>query len=171
MSLSPLSKIQLVQTQPELKKDIYKSTTIPYSFDIHQSFLLLTMKFLTFALLCLPLLAGAQRPSNTSICDFYSSTLLGSNAAKSQALLITLLVNTFVVGKYTTPNVGLPCTGFAAPAVFEGHDVALLPYFTGTYNSTNEGGESGVGGVLFLDDGCATPLQKNTSSNGDVGTR
>ncbi|KAE9364813.1 hypothetical protein N431DRAFT_447960 [Stipitochalara longipes BDJ] len=129
------------------------------------------MKFLTLAVFSLPLLIRAQRPSKTSTCDFYSNTLLGSNTAKSQALLITLLVNTFVVGNYTTPNTGIPCAGFASPAVFEGHDIALLPYFTGAYNSTNEGGNIGAAGVLFLDDGGATPLQKNMSSNGDVGTR
>jgi hypothetical protein len=131
------------------------------------------MKFFILAILnilYLPLLADAQRPSNTSICDFYTTTLLGANTAASQSLLITLLVNTFVIGNYTTPNIGLPCAGIAAPAVYNGTNVALLPYFIGTYNSTNEGGDNGVAGVLFLDDGGATPLGKNMSSNGDVGS-
>jgi hypothetical protein len=128
------------------------------------------MKFLTLPFFSLPLLARAQRPANTSICDFYASNLLGSNTAASQYLLIRIMVNSFVIGNYTTPNIGIPCAGFAAPGVFEGHDVVLLPYFTGAFNSTNEGGDSGVAGVLFLDDGGAAALGKNMSSNGDVGT-
>jgi hypothetical protein len=128
------------------------------------------MKFLTLALSSFPLFVEAQRPSNTFICDFHSSTLLGTNTSASEYLLIRLLVNTFIIGNYTTPNVGLPCAGIAAPAVYNGHDVAVLPYFLRTYNSTNEGGDGGVGGVLFLDDGGAAPLGNNMSSNGDVGT-
>jgi hypothetical protein len=129
------------------------------------------MNFLTLTLLTILPFTTAQRPSNTTICDYYASTLLGSNTAASQILLITLLVNTFVIGNYTTPNVGLPCAGIAAPALYNGTTVELLPYFTGVYNSTNEGGDSGVSGVLFLDDGGAAPLGKNMSSEGDVGTR
>lgn len=129
------------------------------------------MNILALTLLTLLPFTTAQRPTNTSICDYYTPLLLGTNTAPNQLLLITLLVNTFVIGNYTTPNVGLPCAGIAAPALYNGTTIALLPYFTGAYNSTNEGGDSGVGGVLFLDDGGAGPLGKNMGSNGDVGSR
>lgn len=82
---------------------------------------------------------------------------------------MTLLVNTFVIGNYTTPNTGVSVHGFAAPGMYNGTTVALLPYFTGAYNSTNEGGTVGAS-KLFLDDGRAVPLQKNMSSNGDTST-
>lgn len=78
---------------------------------------------------------------------------------------MTLLVNTFVIGNYTTPNVGVTVHGIAAPAEYNGHSVALLPYFTGEMNSTNTGGNEGAS-ELFLDDGGAAPLSKNMSSNG-----
>lgn len=94
-------------------------------------------------------------------------SILGENTASNQLLLITLWVNTFVLGNYTTPNVGIPVHGFATPDIYNGTEVALLPYFTGAYNSTNLGGSSGTT-KLFLDDGGAVPVLKNMSSNGNT---
>jgi hypothetical protein len=110
---------------------------------------------------------NSQRPTTTSICDFYTAQILGTNTATSQQLLITLLVNTFVIGNYTTPNTGHAVAGIAAPAVYNGTEVALLPYFTGELNSTNTGGEVGAS-KLFLDNGGAGPIGMNMSSAGDV---
>jgi hypothetical protein len=110
---------------------------------------------------------NSQRPTTTSICDFYTSQILGTNTATSQQLLITLLVNTFVIGNYTTPNTGHAVAGIAAPAVYNGTKVALLPYFTGELNSTNTGGEVGAS-KLFLDNGGAGPIGMNMSSAGGV---
>lgn len=45
----------------------------------------------------------------------------------------------------------------------------LLNYFDGSLNSTNTGGAAGVYKPL-LDDGAATALGKNMSSNGDTGS-
>ena len=109
----------------------------------------------------------AQRPSNMSICEFYTGSILGENTASNQLLLITIWINTFVLGNYTTPNVGIPVHGFATPDVYSGTEVALLPYFTGAYDSTNLGGSSGVS-KLFLDDGGVVPVAKNLSSNGST---
>lgn len=109
----------------------------------------------------------AQRLANISICDFYTQSILGENTALNQLLLVTLWVNTFVLGNYTTPNVGIPVHGFASPDAYNGTEVALLPYFTGAYNSTNLGGDSGST-KLFLDDGGATPVLMNMSSNGNT---
>ena len=123
-----------------------------------------TLAFLSFLTLTLTL---AQRPSNISICDYYTPAILGQNTASNQLLLVTLWVNTFVLGNYTTPNDGVFVHGFAMPDVYNGTDIALLPYFTGAYNSTNLGGDSGTT-KLFLDDGGAVPVLKNMSSNGNT---
>jgi hypothetical protein len=47
-------------------------------------------------------LAFAQRPDNTSICDYYTTALLNNNTAANQLTLLTLLVNTAVVGNCKT---------------------------------------------------------------------
>ncbi|KAK0709997.1 hypothetical protein B0T26DRAFT_743248 [Lasiosphaeria miniovina] len=102
----------------------------------------------------------AQRPSNVSICDYYTTALLQNNTAENQYKLLTLLVNTAVIGNYTTPNVGVAVPGILTPGTFNGTAVKLAPYFTGALASTNSGGTSGQS-VNFLDGGGAAPLQKN----------
>ena len=42
--------------------------------------------------------ASAQRPSNVSICDYYTTALLKNNTAANQLTLLTLIVNTVVIG-------------------------------------------------------------------------
>lgn len=42
--------------------------------------------------------AEAQRPTDTSICDYYTTALLKENTAKNQMTLLTLVVNTVVIG-------------------------------------------------------------------------
>jgi hypothetical protein len=42
--------------------------------------------------------AIAQRPTNTSICDYYTTALLKNNTAANQKTLLTLVVNTAVIG-------------------------------------------------------------------------
>lgn len=42
--------------------------------------------------------ALAQRPSNTSVCDYYTTALLMNNTAENQYKLLTLVVNTAVIG-------------------------------------------------------------------------
>lgn len=110
-------------------------------------------------------LALAQRPSSTPICDYYTTALLTNNTAANQYTLLTLLVNTAVIGNYTKPNVGVKVPGILAPGQYNGTDVNLLPYFDGMLASSNRGGSEGVA-VNFLDDGGATPLMMNMPSNG-----
>lgn len=43
-------------------------------------------------------LVVAQRPTNTSICDYYTTALLKENTAANQYTLLNLLVNTVVIG-------------------------------------------------------------------------
>ncbi|KAH7348553.1 hypothetical protein BKA65DRAFT_536556 [Rhexocercosporidium sp. MPI-PUGE-AT-0058] len=111
--------------------------------------------------------ALAQRPANVTICDYYSEKILGEKTAASQKLLLTILINTVVVGNYTTPNVGVSVHGIATPGVQDGKDINLLPYFTGALLSTTPPGDGDVGvSKLFLDDGGAAALQMNMSSVG-----
>lgn len=105
--------------------------------------------------------AVAQRPSNVSICDYYTTALLKENNATNQYTLLTLLVNTVVIGNYTQPNVGVAVPGVLNPkGTYNGTSVDLVPYFNGGLASTNNGGSSGIA-VNFLDGGGAAPLMKN----------
>ena len=111
-------------------------------------------------------LARAQsRPANTSICDYYTTALLKDNTAANQYTLLTLVVNTAVIGNYTKPNVGIAVDGILKPGKQNGTDVNLLPYFDGGLDSSNRGGKSGVA-INFLDDGGAAPLMDNKPANG-----
>ena len=118
-----------------------------------------------FPLLAFAGLAIAQRPADTSICDYYTTALLKKNNATNQMALVSLVVNTAVIGNYSTVNVGVKVPGILAPGIYNGTSVNLLPYFDGGLASTNDGGSSGVS-VNFLDDGGAAPLMMNMPANG-----
>ncbi|KAK1449522.1 hypothetical protein CMEL01_08837 [Colletotrichum melonis] len=109
----------------------------------------------------------AQRPADTPICDYYTTALLKNNTGANQYTLLTLLVNTVVIGNYTMPNVGIKVDGILAPGIYNGAEVNLLPYFNGDLASSNRGGSSGVS-VNFLDGGGAAPLMKNMPANDDT---
>ncbi|KAF4780842.1 hypothetical protein HER10_EVM0003375 [Colletotrichum scovillei] len=109
----------------------------------------------------------AQRPADTPICDYYTTALLKNNTGANQYTLLTLLVNTVVIGNYTMPNVGIKVDGILAPGMYNGAEVNLLPYFNGDLASSNRGGSSGVS-VNFLDGGGAAPLMKNMPANDDT---
>ncbi|KAH7375472.1 hypothetical protein B0T11DRAFT_334822 [Plectosphaerella cucumerina] len=114
--------------------------------------------------LALALSAAAQRPANTSICDFYTQALLKENTGENQYTLLTLLVNTVVIGNYSEVNTGVKVPGILAKGEFDGNEVDLLPYFNGDLKSTNRGGNAGVS-VNFLDSGGAEPLKNNKPAN------
>jgi len=123
------------------------------------------MKFQNIAtVLSAASLAVAQRPASTPICDYYTTALLKNNTAENQYTLLTLLVNTAVIGNYTKPNVGVTVPGILAKGTYNGTAVNLLPYFDGELASSNRGGSSGVS-VNFLDGGAATPLMMNMPAN------
>lgn len=48
--------------------------------------------------------AVAQRPTNTSICDYYTTALFKNNTADNQYTLLTALVNTVVIGNCEFPS-------------------------------------------------------------------
>ena len=107
--------------------------------------------------------SGSGRPSSVSICDYYTKALLKQDNAKNQQLLLTLLVNTVVIGNYTQPNHNA-VPGILAPGTYNGEKVNLLQYFDGELASTNQGGKCGVV-VNFLDGGGAAPLMQNKPAN------
>lgn len=47
--------------------------------------------------------ALADRPANISICDYYTTALLMNNTAANQMTLLTLVVNTAVIGNCKGP--------------------------------------------------------------------
>jgi hypothetical protein len=122
------------------------------------------MQYRVFAILAAIGTVVAQRPEGTSICDYYTTALLKENNATNQYTLLTLVVNTAVIGNYTEPNVGIKVDGILAPGEFNGTEVNLMPYFNGGLASTNRGDKAVA--VNFLDDGGAAPLLLNKPANG-----
>jgi len=123
------------------------------------------MRFSSIVIAAAVGLASAQRPANESICDYYTTALLKENNSTNQLTVLTLIVNTALIGNYSTINVGIPVTGILAPGKYNGTDVNLLPYFDGSLVSTNRGSAKAVN---FLDDGGAAPLMKNMASAGNM---
>lgn len=107
---------------------------------------------------------AAQRPADMSICDYYTTALLMENNATTQQTVLTLVVNTAVIGNYTEPNVGIAVPGILAPGTGDYEGVDLAPYFTGALASTNTGDDAGRS-VNFLDGGGAEPLMMNMAAN------
>lgn len=122
------------------------------------------MQYTAFVLLAIAGTAIAQRPEKTPICDYYTTALLKENNATNQLTLVTLLVNTAVIGNYTKPNVGIKVDGILAPGKYNDTDVNLVPYFNGGLASSNRGDKAVA--VNFLDDGGAAPLMMNMPANG-----
>ena len=126
------------------------------------------IKFITsLVILATAAIVAAQRPDNTSICDYYTTALLKTNTAQNQLTLLTLIVNTALIGNYTTPNVGIAVNGILNPGAFNGEAINLLPYFAGTSGATTNVNGTATEGVNFLDDGGAAPLKMNKPSNGN----
>ncbi len=55
--------------------------------------------------------AVAQRPANVSICDYYTTALLKNNTAANQKTLLTLVVNTAVIGNCKSLRISLTTAG------------------------------------------------------------
>ena len=143
------------------------------------------MKVSSFVVGFAGLVAASPAPS---LCDKYTTALLKKDTAANQQLLLTLVVNTAVIGNYTQPNgmaidglsnvrhllictrsylVGIAVPGILAPGYYNGEAVNLLPYFNGALASTNQGGKCGVS-VNFLDGGGAAALMQNLPAFSDT---
>jgi hypothetical protein len=70
-----------------------------------------TMHFRLFPLLAFLSAGLAQRPADTSICDYYTTALLKDDNATNQVTLLVLAVNTAVIGNYLEVNVGVKASG------------------------------------------------------------
>jgi hypothetical protein len=55
-------------------------------------------KALAIAAAAVGSVAAQGRPANISICDYYTTALLTNNTAANQLTLLTLVVNTAVIG-------------------------------------------------------------------------
>lgn len=122
------------------------------------------MRFHTIAILGSAIGAMATgRPSDVSICDYYTGAVLKQNTAANQYTLLTVIVNTVVIGNYSACAVGNGLPGILAPANYGGEQVNLLPYFNGCLKSTNDNGHPAS--VNFLDSGGAAPLMQNMPAN------
>ena len=91
------------------------------------------------------LVAPHPRPENTSICDYYTMALLKDNTAENQDTVLTLVVNTVVIGNYTKPKIDgitwldISVPGILANGTINGNNVTLLPYFNGGLASSSRG--------------------------------
>ena len=72
------------------------------------------MRFSSTLAVAAAAVANAQRPSDVPICDYYTKALLKENTAENQATLLTLLVNTVVIG-----NCKLTCRPNSIPLAYK----------------------------------------------------
>ncbi|CAK3861393.1 Hypothetical predicted protein [Lecanosticta acicola] len=111
----------------------------------------------------------AGSAAKPSICDKYTTALLKENTAKNQQTLLTLVVNTAVIGNYTKPNVGIAVPGILAPGTGKFAGVNLAKYFGGMLKVTNPEAIGMMGkrpiAVNWLDGGGAAPLMMNMAAN------
>jgi hypothetical protein len=90
---------------------------------------------------------------------------LTDNTAENQQTVLTLVVNTAIIGNYTSnPGSLVAVPGILAPGTGDYDGVNLVPYFDGELNSANRGGDVGVS-VNNLDGGGAAPLKLNQPAN------
>jgi hypothetical protein len=113
---------------------------------------MLLLYFLLFATIL------AQRPSTISICDYYTQVAYGSASEANQLKLVQRIVALAFAGPKSIPSKKVPkeLTGILNPGVQGGQRVDLLPYFNGTFASTNLNNQPV--GVNWLDDGGLAPL-------------
>jgi len=130
------------------------------------------MKFISSAL---AILGSAALVSAESLCDKYTTAVLTNNTAANQLTLLTVLVNTVVIGNYSAAGKsGYYVPGILAAGDYQGTPVSLVSYFDGSMNSTNvgvpgayhvAGNNSQPGQVNFLDGGGPTPLLNSMPAN------
>lgn len=101
-----------------------------------------------------------------SLCNKYTSTILGSNTPTNQRLLMALFVNTALVGNYTTPNVGVAVNGIIWPGKWKGQPVNLMPWFNGELASSNPCADDCGHGVSvnWLNGGGPEAMRRNLTS-------
>lgn len=114
--------------------------------------------------------AMAQRPSSSSICDYYTQVKYGSASEANQLKMMQGIVSLAFGGPAaaTMDSSSLPdgLTGILNPGVHDGVIVNLLPFFNGSIASTNL--NNLAVGINWLDDGGITPLVNFWSGKTDT---
>lgn len=72
-----------------------------------------------------------QRPSATSVCDYYAQSLYGISDPNSQSLFIQAITSLAFAGGSGLPNT-TGITGILNPGMFNNVPVDLTIYFNGT---------------------------------------
>jgi hypothetical protein len=132
------------------------------------------MLFKTLALAAAVGGAVAQRPTNTSICNSYTTALLKNNTSENQKTLLTLVVKTAVIGNCKSSLSSLQPSSLTdrrhhakrwhqGPRYPRQGNLQREPKSISSHTSlvaTNTGGTVRRA-VNFLDGGGAAPLMKN----------
>ena len=101
-------------------------------------------------------LSLAQRPDNSSLCDYYAENLYGDNSNVSQGKLIRGIVSLAFGGPSGLKNDSEDLTGILNPGTFQNLPVDLQPWFNGSKDSTNL--NNAPVGINWLDGGGIKPL-------------
>ncbi|OBT66722.1 hypothetical protein VE03_03868 [Pseudogymnoascus sp. 23342-1-I1] len=102
--------------------------------------------------------ATAQRPSSTSICDYYTQVKYGSASEANQLKMMQSIVSLAFGGPGSISSDSIPVglTGILNAGVHDGVAVNLLPFFNGSVRSTNLNNQAVS--INWLDDGGIQPL-------------
>jgi hypothetical protein len=106
-------------------------------------------------------LSLAQRPSNTSTCDYYAQNLYGANTNYTQFQLMQSIIALAFNGGHNLSNVSSEITGILNAGTFQGVNVDLRPFFNGSIDSTNLNNQAVA--IDWLDDGGPYPLYEYLS--------
>lgn len=102
----------------------------------------------------------AQRPSSSSICDYYTQVKYGSASAANQLKMIQEIVSLAFGGPAASlvksGSVSEALTGILNPGIHDGVRVNLMPFFNGSLSSTNLNNQAV--GINWLDGGGTAPL-------------
>lgn len=98
----------------------------------------------------------AQRQTNSSTCDYYATSLYGSNSSTTQFQLIQGIIALAFGGGFNLSNISSEITGILNPGTFQNLTVDLRPWFNGSIDSTNLNNQAV--GIDWLDDGGTDPL-------------
>jgi len=103
-------------------------------------------------------LSLAQRPNNSSLCDYYAGKLYGDSNDVTQAKLIKSIVSLAFAGPGPgkVKDVGPDLTGILNPGSFRGQYIDLQGWFNGSKDSTNL--NNAPVGIDWLDGGGKKPL-------------
>lgn len=98
----------------------------------------------------------STRPSNATICDWYTIQRYGANTTETQSKMMQSVVALAFAGRGDIQNINPEITGILNPGIFENTPVLLLPWFNGSIDSTNLNNQPV--GIDWLDGGGKDPL-------------